>query len=147
MKLLGRDVDMRALLDRVQGQLRARGLLERGDPVERAAEQDPLAVEPLSFNLAALERTAEPVGDTSGRGLLERAVRTLARPLLARAFETQRLFNGHVRDSYAQLSAEVIRLRAEVAELRSGRPGPKRPPPGRAAGKRRSAAPRPRKRR
>jgi hypothetical protein len=34
------------------------------------------------------------------------------------ALARQRIFNGHVRDSYAQLSAEVLRLRAEVDALR-----------------------------
>ena len=50
------------------------------------------------------------------------------------ALARQRVFNGHVRDSYAQLSAEVMKLRSEVDALRpakeksSRRPSTKKKP-------------------
>jgi hypothetical protein len=40
------------------------------------------------------------------------------------ALGRQRVFNGHVRDSYAQLAAEVIRLRGEVEALRAAQTAP-----------------------
>lgn len=140
MKLLGRDISTTELLRRVEGQLRARGLLERGNDAWARSEGDPLSVDPISYNLTALEQTADPVEPTRRElSLAERTARLLVRPLLRVAFETQRAFNGHVRDSYAQLSAEVIRLRAEVAALKDEQ-GPKkteeRPSRGRSPARR-----------
>jgi hypothetical protein len=40
-------------------------------------------------------------------------------PKSGQAHSRQRVFNGHVRDSYAQLSAEVLPLWREVEELRT----------------------------
>jgi hypothetical protein len=48
--------------------------------------------------------------------------------LINETLSRQRVFNGHVRDSYAQLSAEVLRLRREVEELRAAQT-PAAPPP------------------
>jgi hypothetical protein len=47
------------------------------------------------------------------------AFRKTCQVFINEALGRQRVFNGHVRDSYAQLSAEVIRLRAEVETLRA----------------------------
>jgi hypothetical protein len=47
--------------------------------------------------------------------------RKLGQPLINEAFGTQRLFNAHVRDAYAELAARVERLSAEVEALRTAK--------------------------
>lgn len=130
MKLLGKDIRGDELLDLVEERLRARGLL----PTEEIEESEPgdgvqAPVDPLTFNLAALEEHADstkPLPLHTHRGgagqlvlLAKWAFRKSCQVLINEALARQRLFNGHVRDSYAQLSAEVIRLRKEVEELKA----------------------------
>jgi hypothetical protein len=45
------------------------------------------------------------------------------------ALAHQRIFNGHVRESYAQLSAEVLRLRRRVEELEAAATPAQKPKP------------------
>lgn len=135
MKLLGRDIDGRALIDEVEERLRARGLLP--SPVrEDELPEDGVEprVDPLGFNLAALEEHADATRGLplhthrGGAGqlvvLAKWAFRKSCQVFINEALSRQRVFNGHVRDSYAQLSAEVVRLRAEVERLKAeaGRP-------------------------
>lgn len=130
MKLLGRDISGAALLEELEARLRARGLTQPADASGSTAHAERVApaVDPLRFNLRALEEHADPTrpvplhthrGGLTGRLLLlsKRLAQRGGRVLLASALERQRVFNGHVRDSYAQLSAEVVKLRAEVERL------------------------------
>jgi hypothetical protein len=136
MKLLGRDIPARELLARIEERLRLRGL-----PTSEAAEVPEEGVEPrvepLSFNLQALEEHSDPTRPMplhthrGGVGQLvlaaKWAFRTTCQVLINETLARQRVFNGHVRDSYAQLSAEVIRLRREVEELKAAK-SPGTPP-------------------
>ncbi len=134
MKLLGRDIPARELISRIEERLRTRGL-PTSEPVEVPAEGVEPRVEPLTFNLHALEENADATRSLplhthrGGAGQLvlvaKWAFRKSCQVFINEALGRQRVFNGHVRDSYAQLSAEVIRLRREVEDLRArggGRP-------------------------
>jgi hypothetical protein len=128
MKLLGRDIPARELVARIEERLRLRGL-----PTSEAAEIPGEGVEPrvdpLSFNLHALEEHSDPTRPLplhthrGGVGQLvvvaKWAFRKTCQVLINETLARQRTFNGHVRDSYAQLSAEVLRLRREVEELKA----------------------------
>lgn len=128
MKLMGRDIPARELLARIEERLRTRGLptSEQVDVPEQGVEP---RVDPLSFNLQALEENADATrglplhthrGGTGQLVLVAKwAFRKTCQVFINEALGRQRVFNGHVRDSYAQLSAEVIRLRAEVETLRA----------------------------
>jgi len=127
MRLMGKDITADKLMAYVGERLRARGLSRPadGEPVGEGIEP---RVDPLSFNLDALSEHADatkglPV-ETHRGGLSGRAVRLakvtfrrLGQVFINEALARQVVFNGHVRDSYAQLSAEVLRLRARLAEL------------------------------
>jgi hypothetical protein len=141
MNLLGTDLPVRALVERIEERLRLRGLVPPTPSAIRFDGPEP-RVDPLSFNLGALEEHADPTRPLplhTHRGGAGQAVvlakwvfRKSCQVFINEAFSRQRLFNGHVRDAYAQLSAEVLRLREEVAELK----GPAaRPPGGRPATK------------
>lgn len=136
MNLLGRDIPVRALLERIEERLQARGLSEPARPAADASAPEP-RVDPLTFNLGALEEHADstrPLPLETHRGGAGRLVlvakwafRTVGQVFINEALARQRVFNGHVRDSYAQLSAEVIRLRKQVDRLEAER-APKRRP-------------------
>jgi hypothetical protein len=142
MKLLGKDISGRELVQMIERRLRARGLLpEAGEgPPSNGVEPK---VDPLSFNLYALEEHADPTrpmplethrgGLAGGAVLLAKwAFRKSCQVFINEAFARQRAFNGHVRDSYAQLSAEVMKLRSELehfgrrSRAGSSRRGPRR---------------------
>ncbi|MCY1021202.1 hypothetical protein [Pyxidicoccus sp. MSG2] len=137
MKLLGRDIPARELISRIEERLRTRGL-PTSEPLEVPPEGVEPRVEPLTFNLHALEENADATRalplhtHRGGAGQLvlvaKWAFRKSCQVFINEALGRQRVFNGHVRDSYAQLSAEVIRLRREVEELRARGSGGGRPP-------------------
>ena len=58
------------------------------------------------------------------------AFRKTCQVLINETLARQRVFNGHVRDSYAQLSAELMRLRERVEALEPGE-APSEPSPRR----------------
>ncbi|MFY1829027.1 hypothetical protein ACN47A_24115 [Myxococcus fulvus] len=128
MKLLGRDIPARELLARIEERLRTRGL-PTSEPVEVPAEGVEPRLEPLKFNLHALEENADATRalplqtHRGGVGQLvvvaKWAFRKSCQVFINESLGRQRVFNGHVRDSYAQLSAEVLRLRREVEQLRA----------------------------
>ena len=128
MKLLGRDIPARELLARLEERLRERGL-PSSEAVDLPEEGVEPRVDPLSHNLAALEENADPTRalplhtHRGGAGqvvlVAKWAFRKSCQVLINETLARQRVFNGHVRDSYAQLSAEVLRLRAEVERLRA----------------------------
>ena len=144
MKLLGRDIDGRSLLQAARERLEARGIREDA----RAVDEEPEPVlEPLSFLVRSLEDHEDPtVGlpiATHRTGLGRSVVvakwifRRTCQLFINEALGRQRLFNGQVRDLSAQLAAEVIRLRARVEALEAEK----------AQAERASRLPAPRKRR
>jgi hypothetical protein len=124
MKLLGRDIDARALLHAARERLEARGIRE--DALAVDDEPEPL-LEPLSFLVRSLEENEDPTvglpiathrtglgqGVVAAKWLFRRTCQLFINEALGR----QRLFNSQVRDLSAQLAAEVIRLRARVEAL------------------------------
>ena len=135
MRLLGKDFSGAALLAGIEERLRGRGLAATEVAPIRFDGVEP-RVDPLSFNLSALEEHADPTQGLplhthragAGRAVLwaKWAFRKTCQVFVNEALARQRVFNGHVRDSYAQLAAEVIRLRGEVDGLRANK---KRRPP------------------
>ncbi|HEX8438728.1 hypothetical protein [Archangium sp.] len=145
MKLLGRDIPARELLARIEERLRTRGL-PTSESVELPEEGVEPRVDPLSFYLEALEANADatqPLPLHTHRGgagqlvlVAKWAFRKTCQVFINETLGRQRVFNGHVRDSYAQLSAEVMRLRAEVETLRAAQATPPPPePPSRRGSK------------
>lgn len=126
MKLYGRDVSVEQVLALVEERLGRRGATAVGRPPPAPGVEP--RVDPLSFSL---EKLAEHADATRGleveshRAGLEGQAVVLAKRLFRAASQLfinetlarQRLFNGHVVDAYAQLSSEVLRLRARVVEL------------------------------
>lgn len=129
MKLFGKDVTAKKLLDVVKERLSARGLL----PPSEDAGLDRDVEAPVEAFAFAVESMSEHVDTTRGLpiethrdGLQGRAVvlakqtfRKVGQLFINEALARQVVFNGHVLDGYSQLSAEVMRLRARVAELES----------------------------
>ena len=128
MNLLGRDVPVRQLVERIEERLQIRGLREEPPRPIQLEGPEP-RVDPLSFNLSALEEHADPTRalplhtHRGGAGQLvvvaKWAFRKTCQVFINEALSRQRVFNGHVRDSYAQLSAEVLRLRREVEAMKA----------------------------
>lgn len=146
MKLLGKDITPAKVMAFVGEQLAARGLSASDAPQPVVDGVEP-RVDPLSFNLRALEDNADATQglplETHRDGLSGRAVtmakrvfRGVGQVFINEALGRQRVFNGHVRDSYAQLAAEVMRLRQRVAELEAEKaavPAPVVAAPGKVA--------------
>lgn len=128
MNLLGKDISSEALLARIGAKLLARGLTAPASGPIRFEGVEP-RVDPLAFNLEALAEHADvtrPLPLESHRQGLGRAViwakrafRSTCQVLINETLGRQRVFNGHVRDAYAQLSAEVVGLRAQVEALQA----------------------------
>ena len=134
MKLLGKDITPSKVMAFVGERLQARGLATPADSDLGVEGVEP-RIDPLTFNLHALEENADATRalplETHRDGLAGRAVvlakrifRSAGQLFINETLGRQRVFNGHVRDSYAQLSAEVIRLRQRVAELEKPIPSP-----------------------
>lgn len=127
MRLLGKDISAATLMQEISDRLSARGLDVPGEGPIRMDGAEP-RVDPIAFNLEAMAIHADatrglPVethrGGLTGRAvvLAKRAFRSSCQVFINEAFGRQVVFNGHVRDSYAQLSAEVKRLRARLDAL------------------------------
>ena len=124
MKLLGRDIDARALLQAARERLEARGIREDALAVDE--EPEPV-LEPLSFLVRSLEENEDPTLGLPiathrtglGRGVVAAkwVFRKTCQLFINEALGRQRLFNSQARDLSAQLAAEVIRLRARVEGL------------------------------
>ena len=145
MRLLGRDIPADRLIEKVAERLKARGLATapEGEPL---AQQVEARVDPYFFTVEKLSEHAEaarPLPLESHRNGLGRAVllakwafRKTCQVLINETLARQTVFNGHVRDGYAQLSAELQRLRERVAELEGAPAAPapaKKPARARAA--------------
>ncbi len=138
MKLLGRDIDAGALLRAARERLEARGIRDEALAVE--TEPEPV-LEPLSFLVRALEEDEDPTlpVPAAERGapasLVRRMFRLACQSLIDEALERQRRFNARVREADAQLSAELIQLRARLEALeaaqrkgkRAALPAPRKP--------------------
>jgi hypothetical protein len=130
---LGRDIAAEKLISKVTARLKARGLVTAPDGAPLAHEVEP-RVDPYAFNVEALSAHADssqPLPLETHRTGLGRAVllakwafRKSCQVLINETLSRQTVFNGHVRDSYAQLSAEVQRLRERLAELEPPPPAP-----------------------
>lgn len=129
MKILGREINGEKLVGELEARLRARGLLPTAGEVASRPEGSPHRVDPLAYNLAKLDEHADSTRGMplhthrSGLGravlLAKWAFRKTGQIFINEALARQRVFNGHVRDSYAQLSAEVIRMREELTRIRN----------------------------
>lgn len=127
MRLFGKDVTAKKLLEVVKERLSSRGLLP---PSEDAGLEQGVEA-PVDAFAFAVEAMAENVDTTRGLpiethrdGLAGQAVvlakqtfRKVGQLFINEALARQVVFNGHVLDGYSQLSAEVVRLRSRVAEL------------------------------
>lgn len=127
MKLLGKDISAAKVMALVEERLAARGL-SAPRPTDLTPEGVEARVDPLSFNLSAMEDNSDATrglplethrDGVSGRAVMlaKQVFRRVGQVFINEALGRQVVFNGHVRDSYAQLSAEVLRLRQRVAEL------------------------------
>jgi hypothetical protein len=120
MKLLGRDIDAGALLRAARERLEARGIRDEALSVE--AEPEPV-LEPLSYLVHALEEDEDPTVPIPAAeratpvSLVRRVFRLACQSLIDEVLERQRRFNARVREADAQLSAEVIQLRARLEAL------------------------------
>ena len=137
MKLLGKDISAALLMQQISDRLIARGLDAPNEGPIRMDGSQP-RVDPLAFNLDALAEHSDPTralplethrGGLGGRTvvLAKWAFRSTCQLFINETLGRQQVFNGHVRDSYAQLSAEVKRLRSRVEELEAPAPKPRRP--------------------
>jgi hypothetical protein len=132
MKLLGKDISGSALLTQLEERLRARGLSEAGPQGPIRFDGLEARVDPVAFNVEALSEHADPTRPLplethrSGVGravlVLKWAFRASGQIFINEAFARQKRFNGHVRDSYAQLAAEVVRLRERLDAAESALP-------------------------
>jgi hypothetical protein len=127
MKLLGKDISAQQLMEKISERLAARGLESPEAGAATATGVEP-RVDPLTFNLHALAEHADPTrplplethrGGLSGRAvtLAKWAFRRSCQIFINEALGRQHVFNAHARDSYAQLSSEVKRLRARLEAL------------------------------
>lgn len=128
MRLMGRDISTQNVLAAVSERLLSRGLSGLPDAGEVTPEGIEARIDPLSFYVNALAEHADatralPI-ETHRDGLSGRAVvlaktafRRVGQIFINEAMARQVVFNGHARDSYAQLSAEVLALRKRIAQL------------------------------
>ncbi len=128
MKLMGRDISTNSVLAAVNERLLARGLTGVPGETEVTSEGVEARVDPMSFFVSALGDHANSArglplethrGGAVGRAvrLAKRLFRSAGQIFINEALSRQVVFNGHVRDSYAQISAEVLRIKAQMAAL------------------------------
>ncbi|MCA2980716.1 MAG: hypothetical protein INH41_06585 [Myxococcaceae bacterium] len=162
MRLFGKDVTTQKVMDRVRERLSSRGLLPPSEDAGLGAAVE-VPVDAFAFIVEAMAEHADatrglPIethrDGVGGRAvvLAKRAFRAVGQAFINEALGRQVAFNAQVLDGYAQLSAEVVRLRERLAELeQSGatvapapmvarpakaltkRSSSKAPPPGEAA--------------
>ncbi len=127
MKLFGKDVTTKKLLDVVKERLGARGLL----PPSEDAGLDEGTEAPVEAFAFAVESMSEHVDATRGLPIethrdglsgqvvvfAKQAFRRVGQIFINEALARQVVFNGHALDGYSQLTAEVVRLRSKVAAL------------------------------
>ncbi|MBL9038394.1 MAG: hypothetical protein JNG84_07770 [Archangium sp.] len=135
MRLHGPVESTRRILAYVEERLAQRLLTPPGDEPATEDAVEP-RIDPLSFNLHALNEHADAArplplethrGGLTGRLVLaaKSAFRSAGQVFINEALGRQTVFNGHVRDSYAQLSAEVMALRSRLEALEHPAPPPK----------------------
>jgi hypothetical protein len=136
VKLLGKDISPQSLMEKISERLAARGLEAPSEGPIQMDGAEP-RVDPLTFNLDALAEHGDPTralplethrGGIGGRAIVlaKWAFRRSCQMFINETLGRQQVFNSHVRDSYAQLSAEVLRLRARLEQLEGG-PVPQKP--------------------
>src|SRR5712672_2562262 len=117
MKLMGKDISGDQLVSEIMSRLQSRGVQgPAGGPIRFDGLE--ARVDPLAFNLEALSEHADPTRALpleTHRAGLGRAVlwakwlfRAGGQLFINETLARQKRFNTHVRDSYAQLSAELI---------------------------------------
>ena len=132
MRLLGKDISTAKVLAHLEARLRARGLSEQhSSPIDLSGAEP--RVDPAAFYLEAMAEHADATRalpletHRTGMGravlLAKWTFRRTCQVFINETLGRQRLFNGHVRDAYAQLSADVNALKAQLAELQG--PGPR----------------------
>jgi hypothetical protein len=138
---MGKDISTARVLAHLEARLKARGLADSiASPIDLSGVE--ARVDPAAFYLEALAEHSDATRalplETHRTGL-GRAVllakwgfRRSCQVLINETLGRQKLFNGHVRDAYAQLSAEVNALKAEVETLRGSTPAPAAPRPAAA---------------
>lgn len=131
MRLLNKDISTDALLARLKARV-GEGRSDNEDPAEPVQLAGPEArVDPLAFHLSGLEEHADatrPLPRHTHRAGLGRLVlvakwgfRKTCQVFVNEILGRQRLFNGHVRDAYGLLSADLLRLQEEVEALKGAR--------------------------
>ncbi len=139
MKLMGRDISTLNVLAEVSERLLSRGLSGLPDAGQVTPEGVEARVDPLSFYVNALCEHADATRglplETHRDGLSGRAVvlaksafRRVGQIFINEALARQVVFNGHARDSYAQLSSEVLTLRKRIAQLEVALTEKRQPP-------------------
>ena len=125
MNWMGREVTPQKLLRVLRGKLAPRPAAAAWDSPDAFGAEIP--IEPHAFYVEALADNADPTvplpvqTHRGGVGLLvvvlKKVYRKVARPLINETLARQGLFNANTRDSVALLSAEVLKLKAQVAQL------------------------------
>ncbi len=127
MKLLGKDISAEKIISYVGERLAERGLLSSLAEVVSSVPVEP-PIDAHQFNLHALAEHADstralPIethrGGPAGEAVVKakQLFRRFGQVFINEALARQTVFNGHVRDSYAQLAAEVVQLRGQVQQL------------------------------
>lgn len=126
MKLLGKEISKDAW---VQGLLSALSQTAKPDSSDGPIRLDSAQarIDPVAFNLEAMTEhadSARALQFDAGVGavdqlmlLLKRSFRAASQIFIDEMLARQILFNGHVRDAYAQLSADMSRFDERLKSL------------------------------
>ena len=138
MKILGKEVEASAVLERIEERLRAVGIdlsSWNDDDVPLPPPVEP-RVDPVAHHLEGLEKNSDPTQGLplqthrtgAGRAVLmaKWLFRKTCQPLINEALGRQRLFNAHARDAYAELAARVERLSADLDQHQRTKPAAKK---------------------